>query len=422
MSRQAEKGVIGCLLLDDNSITEVSTVLTEGMFTDDLYRDIFIHYLKSYENGEKANEVSLRWVMEDKYPLDVLNQELAECVDSVPTTVELKTYVKAVVNDFKAREADKILQHTSITGKTVEKDVKDVISHLQGLLEDRASSEKRVSELTELKDQYFCDKATDGILFGFHELDDMTGFLEAGDVIVIGARPSVGKSSLVIQMTTNIARQGKKIAFYNMEMSEKQIYERYISHLSGIGLTRLRRAVSYTGDEQARFDKANNTLNKEFTNLTVVTGSKTIGEIRAECLNKGYDIIFIDYLQLIVPDSSYRGNRFAEVGKISRDLKALATELKIPVVALSQLNRVSEAKETKEPTMGELRESGNVEQDASIIILMWNMNEERTQKGVKVDKNRQGKTGTFELRFEGSKMKFIGKGDWHDVDENMPFT
>lgn len=421
MSRQSEKGIIGCLLLDENCIAEVSTTLTEGMFTDDFYREIYVHYLKTYEAGEKANEASLKWVLEDRYPDDYINNELAECVDSVTTTVELKTFVKAVVSDFKAREADKVIQHTPINGKTVYEDVKGIISHLQNLIDDKPNRERKVSELTSFKDQYFCDKENQGVLFGIHGLDDMTGYLEGGDVIVIGARPSVGKSALVIQMTTNIAKQGKRIAFYNMEMTEKQIYERYISHISGIGLTRLRRAVAYTDDEQEVFDKANKTLEKEYTNLTVITGSKTISEIRAECLNKNYDIIFIDYLQLIIPDSSYRGNRFAEVGKISRDLKNLATELRIPIVALSQLNRVSESKETKEPTMGELRESGNVEQDASIIILMWNLNEERTEKGLKVDKNRQGKVGKIELKFEGSKMKFIEKGEWEDSTD-YPFT
>lgn len=420
MSRQSEKGIIGCLLLDENCIAEVSTVLSEGMFTDDFYREIYIHYLKTYEAGEKANEASLKWVLEDKYPDDYINNELAECVDSVTTTVELKTFAKAVVSDFKAREVDKVIQHTPINGKTVYEDVKGVIRQLQEIVEDRESHEKRLSDLTGFKDQYFCDKSTNGVKFGIHGLDDMTGYLEGGDVIVIGARPSVGKSAFVIQVTNNMAKEGKKIAFYNLEMTEKQIYERYVSHISGIELTRLRRAIAYTDNEQELFDRANEIIAKNYSNLTVITGSKSISEIRAECINKDYDIIIIDYLQLIIPDSSYRGNRFAEVGKISRDLKNLATELKIPIVALSQLNRVSEAKETKEPTMGELRESGNVEQDASIIILMWNLNEERTLKGIKVDKNRQGKTGKIELKFDGSRMKFIEE-EWEDSTD-YPFT
>lgn len=420
MSRQSEKGIIGCLLLDENCIAEVSTVLSEGMFTDDFYREIYIHYLKTYEAGEKANEASLKWVLEDKYPDDYINNELAECVDSVTTTVELKTFAKAVVSDFKAREVDKVIQHTPINGKTVYEDVKGVIRQLQEIVEDRESHEKRLSDLTGFKDQYFCDKSTNGVKFGIHGLDDMTGYLEGGDVIVIGARPSVGKSAFVIQVTNNMAKEGKKIAFYNLEMTEKQIYERYVSHISGIELTRLRRAIAYTDNEQELFDRANEIIAKNYSNLTVITGSKSISEIRAECINKDYDIIIIDYLQLIIPDSSYRGNRFAEVGKISRDLKNLATELKIPVVALSQLNRVSESTETKEPTMGELRESGNVEQDASIIILMWNLNEERTLKGIKVDKNRQGKTGKIELKFDGSRMKFIEE-EWEDSTD-YPFT
>ena len=423
MSRQSEKGIIGCLLIDENCIAETSTSITEGMFTDDLYREVFAIFIKNYEKGESTDEVTIRWMLEDKYPTDILNKELVECVESVPTTVELKTYIKAVVSDFKAREADKVLQHTLIRGTTVEEDIKGVINDLQGLINEKPSNTNKVSELTKYKDQYFCDKVSQGVKFGIRGLDELTGYLEGGNVVVIGARPSVGKSAFVVQMTTNMAREGKKIAFYSLEMTDKEIYERYISHISGIGLTRLRKAIAFTNNEQELFEKANEILEKEYANLDLITGSKSMNDIRAECLNKDYDIIVIDYLQLIVPDSSYKGNRFAEVGKISRDIKNLAMELDIPIVALSQLNRVSEQKETKEPTMGELRESGNVEQDASIVLLMWNLNEERTKKGLKADKNRQGEIGKIELKFDGARMQFIEEGEWHDDEnEDFPFT
>lgn len=421
MSKQSEKGIIGCLLIDNNCISEISTKVSVGMFQDILYREIYEIYQRNYEKGEETNEASIRWLLEDKFPIDIVNAELVSCVESVSTSLELKTHAKAVISDFKARQADELLQHTQIKGVTAKEDIRHVVDELNKLLDDKATNVKSLSEMTDYRNEYFCEKVKDGINTGIKSLDELTGYLEGGDVIVIGARPSVGKSAFVVQVTVNMAKQGKKIAFFNMEMSDKQIYERYISHLSGIGLTRLRRAVAYIDDEQKRFDEANQKLKEDYKNITIITGSKTMSEIRAECINKGYDIIFIDYLQLIVPDSSYRGNRFAEVGKISRDLKGLATELNIPIVALSQLNRVSETKETKEPTMGELRESGNVEQDASVIILMWNLDEERVKKGLKVDKNRQGKTGKIELKFDGSKMKFTDGEEWEDSTD-YPFS
>ena len=132
-----------------------------------------------------------------------------------------------------------------------------------------------------------------------------------------------------------------------------------------------------------------------------------MSEIRNESRHMGYDIIVIDYLQLLKSDRTYRGNRYAEVGAISKAIKALAMELNIPIIALSQLNRVSEARENKEPTMAELREAGDIEQDASVILLMWNTaKNDSSRKGIKVEKQRQGRTGKLVFRFRGDLMKF----------------
>ena len=143
----------------------------------------------------------------------------------------------------------------------------------------------------------------------------------------------------------------------------------------------------------------------------------------------GYDIIIVDYLQLVKADKSYRGNRYAEVGEISHAFKALAMELNIPIIVLSQLNRVSEGKETKEPTMAELRESGDIEQDASIIILLWNVSaDDESKKGCKIEKQRQGKKGKVVLNFNGDLMQFEETGEsvkdaqtWQKEDQSTPF-
>ena len=155
-----------------------------------------------------------------------------------------------------------------------------------------------------------------------------------------------------------------------------------------------------------------------------------MSEIRSESRHMGYDILIIDYLQLLRTDKEYRGNRYAEVGDISKAIKALAMELNIPVIALSQLNRASEVRETKEPTMAELREAGDIEQDASVIILMWNLSQgDQTKKGCKVEKQRQGKTGKIVLNFNGDLMKFEETGEtvkeaqqWAKAaDDDCPF-
>ncbi len=187
-------------------------------------------------------------------------------------------------------------------------------------------------------------------------------------------------------------------------------------------MTRIRRAVKFLGDEEKRFKKANDALAGR-SNIVISTGAKTVSEIRAESRHMGFDVIVIDYLQLIRSDTFYRGNRVAEVGAISKAIKALAMELQIPIILLSQLNRASEGRETREPSMSELRESGDIEQDASVIILLWNMSEDdRSKKGCKIEKNRQGETGKMELRFDGDQMRFRDAGEWQEPAEECPFT
>ena len=157
---------------------------------------------------------------------------------------------------------------------------------------------------------------------------------------------------------------------------------------------------------------------------------QAVSEIRSESRHMGYDIIIIDYLQLLKSDKEYRGNRYAEVGAISKAIKALAMELNIPIIALSQLNRVSEARDTKEPTMAELREAGDIEQDASVIMLLWNIsNDDKSKKGCKVEKQRQGQTGSVVLHFNGDLMRFEESKEsvkeaqeWSkSVDDDCPF-
>lgn len=173
---------------------------------------------------------------------------------------------------------------------------------------------------------------------------------------------------------------------------------------SGVFVNRIRRAVRFLGDEKERFEMANKSLSK--FQILISSGTKTISQIRNECRHQELDCIVIDYLQLVKADVRYQ-SRASEVGAISKAIKALAMELNIPIIALSQLNRTSEMRDTKEPTMGELREAGDIEQDASIIILLWNLDsEDKTRKGLKVDKNRQGETGRIVYRFDGGKMRF----------------
>lgn len=279
----------------------------------------------------------------------------------------------------------------------------EMLQELEAMKENDTVKIHALNEIVDsISDGYFKEPDTEPLYTGLEKLDNTLGGLEGGDMSVIGARPAVGKSAFVTQIAINLADRKKKIAFYNLEMSDKQVYERLLSRKSRIGLNRIRRARSFLGDEKDRFDKANQELKK--STLFIRSGAVTVSQIRNECRHLDLDCIVIDYIQLLRSDIHYQ-SRANEVGAISKAIKALAMELNIPIIALSQLNRVSEMRQDKVPTMGELREAGDIEQDASIILLMWNIVDDK--KGLKVEKNRQGILSTEVLRFDGDNMQFI---------------
>ena len=423
MNLLAEQNVIGSLLLDPESIGKIQG-LEPDMFGSELYGRMYLEFLRGYENGYQVNAVVLSAKIAD-FPADMVQKEIRTCLEKTLTSVEVGSYADIVIREYRATQLDQILQSVKPDPASVDEQTGELINDLEALLENRESQAKTLAEITrENKDKYFRDNEAQRLYIGFPKLDDLLGGLEGGDMIVIGARPGVGKSAFVTQVTTSLARSGKRVGFYNLEMQEKQIYERFVVAESGIGLTRLRRAVRFLGDEEERFQRANEVLEKE-ERIVITTGSKAMSEIRSESRHMGYDVIVIDYLQLLKADKTYRGNRYAEVGAISKAIKALAMELNIPVIALSQLNRVSEARDTKEPTMSELREAGDIEQDASVILLMWNLSRnDPSRKGIKVEKQRQGRTGKLTLRFNGDLMKFEESGESveEDGEDDNPFV
>ena len=406
MSDLAEKTVIGCLLMDNKELHQIYDLLKPDMFQDPVLKEIYREILKLYDIGQPANLVTVTQAVEsESYTREYITQVLRDCALLPYTSTELKSYAESVVRDYKAEVFRNILTRTQVTAAGVEYQIADTIQELEALKRSEKNKSKKLTAIvSEYQDQYFQEQKEEKLYTGFSKLDEITGGLEGGDVIVIGARPGVGKSAFTSQIILEMAKAGKRIGFYNLEMSEKQVYERLLSNQSGIRLNRIRRAIQFLGDEKERFERANKTLGK--MDILISSGTKSVSEIRNECRHQELDCIIIDYLQLVRADTRYQ-SRASEVGAISKAIKALAMELNVPIIALSQLNRTSEMRETKEPTMGELREAGDIEQDASIIILLWNLdNEDKTRKGLKVDKNRQGELGKIVYRFDGNEMRF----------------
>lgn len=404
---EAEQGVIGCVLIDNGALYEVYDILKPQMFSSEFCQDCFAVMLAIYDRGENINLVSLSQALENhKWTPEMIAEELRDCVLTAPTSAMIKSYADAVVRDYKARITKQLFQRVSLKPCDIDDTIAEVLTGLEELQQNKKRSLKTLKQIVEEnKDNYFTENgADDGVKTGFYKLDDCLGNLEGGDVTVIGARPAVGKSALVTQMIGQMAAKGRKTAYFNLEMNESQVYERFVARLAELSLTRVRRAKAFLGGEKEAFDRAN--IQMSNYNVMISTGSKTVSEIKAISRHQQFDIIVIDYLQLVKADRRFN-NRASEVGEISKSIKALAMELNIPIILLSQLNRLSEQKETKEPTMAELRESGDIEQDASNIILLWNMSENRKYKGLKIEKQRQGEPMKEGLEFDGEHMKFI---------------
>lgn len=408
--RISEQYTVACMFIDSDVIGLVSNKLKPEMFEDDFYREFYTEMLKAYDIGKKHNVPSITQALEsERFPSKFILNEIMNFAKLPVTPYDVRTYADVVISEYKKRALLKMLNTIIPDGKRIDKQIGELMNELEALLQNKDVDGKSLKDIvSENEEKYFCEHEGEKIYTGFEKLDEITGGLEGGDTIVIGARPGVGKSALTNQIILQMARTGKRIGLFNLEMSNKQIYERAVSSQSAIGLRRIRRAKRFLGDEQEKFQKANEELKK--LDVMVFSGSKTVSEIRNLSRNQQFDCIMIDYLQLVKSDVRY-SNRASEVGAISKAIKGLAMELNIPIVILSQLNRVSEMRETKEPTMAELREAGDIEQDASIIILLWNLDEERERKGLKVDKNRQGEAGKIVMRFDGNEMKFIETND-----------
>ena len=429
MSYLAEQCVIGSLLMDNERMADIHNILEPHMFTSELLGKMYHEFQRGYDRRYEVNLVVIEQrIRSDAFPSSLIIESARNCMAVTTTTANIRIDAEVIANDYKAEKLTEILARIKVTPSNYKAEIRALQEELEVLQDVKDSKSSTLAEITkENKDKYFKEKDYTPLQLGFDKIDDLLGELEGGDMIVIGARPSVGKSAFVTQITSNLAKQGKRIGFFNLEMQTRQVYERFIVSESGIGLTRLRRATRFLGDEKERFDKANEIF-ENAENIVITTGSKAVSEIRSESKHMDYDIIIIDYLQLLKSDTSYKGNRYAEVGAISKAIKSLAMELNIPIIALSQLNRSIEARETKEPTMADLREAGDIEQDASVIMLLWNLDaDNKSKKGCKVEKNRQGSVGKVVLNFNGDLMKFEetqedikSASEWKSASDN-PF-
>ncbi len=416
MSDIAERHVIGAVLYDFSKMDDCKQLKPE-MFTDKKRQAIFTELLRIYDSGKAFSES----MIEAKYQADPeMMQEVISCMTSGRDVVLMKPDVKVIVEVYRANMLYKtVYTDLKIDPTKSTEQIAMVINQLESILDDARPVEMvSAADLpSKYRNDYF--KEHESITLGFKQMDRATGRLDRGDVTVVGARPSVGKSALALQICKSLVGRSFKVGLYDLEMRCQQIYERMVAADSGIQLQRIRNATAALNDEAERFNKANDGFGK-YRNLIIRPGAVSVGDIRREIRHLDLDILVIDYLQLVRAGDRYKGNREAEVSQVSRELKALAMEMNIHIIALSQLNR--QVKPGVEPTMAELRESGSIEQDASCIIMLWLMSDEK-HRGWKVDKCRNGTLGEGAFEFDGAHMTFTEDDGFKDVkkDEKTPF-
>ena len=387
----AECEIIGRMLVHSEEIDDVRLSVKAEMFEQKIYRDIFTKIM-----GGQTNPALLSESLIKEYPN--INQVLAECVNF---SLTLKQCVETLRKTHRAKETVKVLKQYDIDASNVDRVLFDLSDKIENLKPRLKSSGKSAEDLAQYMDCYFKPKGK-RFHFGYYELDRLTGGVDKGDVCIIGARPSVGKSAFAL----NVLKNNKDIkgAYFNLEMSDQQVYERMVCNDSGIDLNHLRLAEHANNDEMVRLKESTERLKNEMKNVTFFNEVVSVNDIREKIKNKDFKYIIVDYIQIVVPDRRF-DSRAGEVASISSGLKKLAMDFKIPVIALSQLNRKSEGGNDKEPSMAELRESGSLEQDASVIVMIW-FHEDQNKRNFKVDKARMGIIGKTVLDFDGAHMKF----------------
>ena len=407
MSYEAEKSVIGCLLVNKRAIAEVSNSLTPEMFTDSFLGKAYYEIKFGFETGNTVDEIVLsKKLIDSTHTEKDVVKELADIVQGSYNSESIRTYAAMVIHDHRAKRASEIINKIQFDGDEVDKQIRDITADLQSLLSDAKEDEATVPEIAErYKDDYFKLDERPRVKIGLKKFDDEIN-LCGGDVMAIGARPKTGKSALAMQIAVHLQDTGLNVAYFNLEMTKKQLFERLTAFTGDLELNRILNGTRYLDGEKEKFEKAVETM-KKMQNLTIFSGSKRVSDIRAEVNGKGFDVVIIDYLQLLKSDGKRGANRYAEVGDISRGIKSIAMDFNIPVIILSQLNRVSEMKTDKEPSAADFRESGDIEQDVSIALILWNPDKDDDNKRMlKIELNRQGKRVRKELFFDGRYMRF----------------
>lgn len=425
---EAERAVIGAMMLNADAIMVCSELLTSDEFYQQQYGIIFDALVEMYKDGVGADLVTLQNKLREKEVTPELYsvEYLGELLASVPTSANVKFYAeivheKAVLRRL-IRVSEQVTKDCYMDSQPLEDILEDTEKSVFDVIQQRGGSEFEPIRDVVLRTLDSIEKAAKqkgnitGLETGFRDLDAKTAGLQKSDLILIAARPAMGKTAFVLNIAEHVAlHSNSTIALFSLEMSKEQLVKRMLAMNSMVDSQKIR-----TGDlEDDDWDKLVGSVRKIGNSNLVIddTSGITASELRSKCrklkIEQGLDLVIIDYLQLMTGAGKRKSDsRQQEISDISRSLKVMARELNVPVIALSQLSRAVESRPDKRPMLSDLRESGAIEQDADIVMFIYRdeyYNPDSEKKGVAeviVAKQRSGPTGPVELAWLSQYTKF----------------
>lgn len=426
---EAEQSVLGALMLDKSAIIKVADVLSAEDFYEPRHAKVYETIFELFEKGEPIDILSVTNKLKDKKILSDVGGSayLSDLVAGVPTSTHIPHYAKLVKQKKVLRDLIRASAEINERAFDTSKDTEDLVDEAEQKIFS-ISQKSRPQNFIHIKDELRAayerieklhqgGKALRGIPTGFDDLDNYLSGLQKSDFIVLGARPSLGKTSLCLDIARHVAiKAGIPVGIFSLEMSRDQIIDRFIAAEAQVPLWKLR-----TGrlSDDISFEMIQDALDRLSKAPIYIddTPSANIIELRSMArrlqIEHGLGLLVVDYLQLIHP-RSYTDNMVSAMTEVSRGLKGLARELQVPVLAAAQLSRAVEQRDHKIPRLSDLRETGAIEQDADVVLFIYRKDrdkidvepEEQNTAEIIIAKHRNGPLATVHLKFDQDKVSF----------------
>lgn len=425
---EAERSVLGAIMIKPEALTEVQEQLQPNDFYREAYRVVYEDMLELSEKGEAVDVITLTEMLKKKDQLEKVGgvPMIMDLANAVPTAANVSFHAKIVKEKAELRRLIDAATEIAASAYEGNEDVENIMDDAEKKILAVAGTQTGngfepiksilLRTFDNISTIYANKGGLTGLASGFRDLDKLTNGFQKSDLILIAARPSMGKTAFVLNIASYIGTHGGKVAFFSLEMSKEQLMQRMLASEGQIDSQKLRTG-QMDSTEWNRLMGAADTMSRASIYIDDTPGI-TIMELRSKArrlkAEHGLDIVIIDYLQLMQGRQTRGGDnsRQQEISEISRSLKALARELDVPVIALSQLSRSVESRQVKRPMLSDLRESGSLEQDADIVMFLYRedyYDQETDRKNVTeviVAKHRNGPIDTVEMYFAKEFTKF----------------